>query len=291
MDINRILCPVDLSEMSAHAVDLAIVVAGYYNARLTALHVVSPTEPSVDEAALEDRRQETVSFVSRAAAPRIDVDVMVDVGQPARGILDRAASLPADLIVMGTHGRSGFEHLVLGSVAEKVLRQAACPVLTVPPGAVTTRATLPLARLLCAVDFSDGSESALRAALSLSEQSGAHLTLLHVLEWPWVEPPAPAIEDLPPAQGLALAEFRRYTEDSARHRLESLVPKSAPLSRVATRLVSGKPYARILDVAAEEGSDLIILGVRGRQPLDLALFGSTANHVVRRATCAVLTTR
>jgi nucleotide-binding universal stress UspA family protein len=272
MDINRILCPVDLSEMSAHAVDLAIVVAGYYNARLTALHVVSPTEPSVDEAALEDRRQETVSFVSRAAAPRIDVDVMVDVGQPARGILDRAASLPADLIVMGTHGRSGFEHLVLGSVAEKVLRQAACPVLTVPPGAVTTRATLPLARLLCAVDFSDGSESALRAALSLSEQSGAHLTLLHVL-------------------GLALAEFRRYTEDSARHRLESLVPKSAPLSRVATRLVSGKPYARILDVAAEEGSDLIILGVRGRQPLDLALFGSTANHVVRRATCAVLTTR
>jgi nucleotide-binding universal stress UspA family protein len=288
MDIDRILCPVDFSETSAHAVDFAIVVAGYYKARLTALHVVSPEEPSIGEIALEERRQETTAFLARAPSQQIAVDVLIDVGQPARHILDRAASLPADLIVMGTHGNSGFEHLVLGSVAEKVLRKAACPVLTVPPRAAT-RVTLPFARLLCAVDFSEASGSAVRAALSLSAESGAHLTLLHVLEWPWDEPPAPAIEELPAAQGLALAEFRRYTEESARQRLESLVPDSAPMSRVATRLSSGKPYVRILDVATEEHSDVIVLGVRGRRPLDLTLFGSTANHVVRRATCPVLT--
>jgi nucleotide-binding universal stress UspA family protein len=290
MDIERILCPVDFSETSAHAVDFAIVVAGYYKARLTALHVVSPAEPSIGEIALEERRQETTAFLARVPSQHIAVDVLIDVGQPARHILDRAASLPADLIVMGTHGSSGFEHLVLGSVAEKVLRKAACPVLTVPPRAAT-RVTLPFARLLCAVDFSEASGSAVRAALSLSAESGAHLTLLHVLEWPWHEPPAPAIEDLPVAQGLALAEFRRYTEESARQRLESLVPDSAPVSRVATRLSSGKPYVRILDVATEEHSDVIVLGVRGREPLDLRLFGSTANHVVRHATCPVLTLR
>ena len=75
-------------------------------------------------------------------------------------ILDRAASLPADLIVMGTHGAGGFQHLVLGSVTEKVLRQAACPVLTVPPRAQAT-SRLPFSRLLCAVDFSDVSLAAL----------------------------------------------------------------------------------------------------------------------------------
>jgi nucleotide-binding universal stress UspA family protein len=290
MKLARILCPTDFSETSSHAVGVAVIVAGYYHARLTALHVVSQVEPSFEELSLDGLRRDTAAFFAAATKSGIPLDVLVDLGQPARHILERASTLPADLIVMGTHGTTGFEHLMLGSVTEKVVRKARCPVLTVPPHA-EGRSSLPFTRLLCAVDFSDASLSAVKVALSLARESGACLTLLHVLEWPWPEPPPPAIDELPAAQAAALAEFRRYAEESAMTRLESLVPDSDPVSRVTTRLRSGKPHVQILDLAAGEHSDLIVIGVQGRNVLDEALFGSTTNQIVRRAACPVLTLR
>jgi nucleotide-binding universal stress UspA family protein len=281
---------------------LAVVIAGYYKAAITALHVVSPIlmaapgfatsirgEP-IEASQMESLRKDVSTQFGPAPAATIGLDIVIDVGQPVSRILERAASLLADLIVMGTHGTSGFEHLVLGSVTEKVLRKAACPVLTVPPRAHAT-SQLPFKRLLCAVDFSDASLDAVRSAWSLAEESGASFTLLHVLEWPWEEPPPPIIEQLPFEQGFALAEFRRYSEESAKKRLESLIPDSISASRIGTRLRSGKPYVQILHVAAEEQTDLIVVGVHGRNPVDMALFGSTTNQIVRRATCPVLTLR
>jgi nucleotide-binding universal stress UspA family protein len=290
MKLARILCPTDFSETSVHAVAEAVIVAGYYHARITALHVVSQVEPSFEELPVAGLRRDTAAFFDAATTRGIPVDVLVDVGQPARDILDRASTLPADLIVMGTHGAGGFEHLMLGSVTEKVVRKARCPVLTVPPHA-EGRSPLPFTRLLCAVDFSDASVSAVKSALSLARESGACLTLLHVLEWPWHEPPPPRFEELPVAQAAALAEFRRYLEEGALKRLESLVPDSDPVSRVTTRLRSGKPHVQILEVATEEHSDVIIIGVHGRNALDEVLFGSTTNQIVRRAACPVLTLR
>jgi nucleotide-binding universal stress UspA family protein len=226
-----------------------------------------------------------------AIASGVAVDILVDVGEAPNRILDRAATLPADLIVMGTHGTSGFQHLVLGSVTERVLRTARCPVLTVPPHAQAT-SHVPFRRILCAVDFSETSLAALQFATSLVQESDAALTLVHVLEWPWEEPPAPRIEELPREQGFALAEFRRYCEQGAQTRLQSLVPDALRVSQPpVARLRSGKPYVQILQAAAEEKTDLIVVGVHGRNPLDMALFGSTTNQIVRRATCPVLTLR
>ena len=298
MNPTRILCPVDFSETSKHAIDLSVVMAGWYKSQITALHVVTPLalaasgfETSAGEKSEIDRlRQLTADEFAGAAAMGVGVDAVIEVGQPAASIVERAAKLPAGLIVMGTHGTNGFQHVLLGSVTEKVLRKATCPVLTVPPRA-RSRSHLPFRHLLCAVDFSDASLDAVRSALSLSEESGASLTLLHVLEWPWDEPPAPAIEALPREQGLALAEFRRYSEASAKKGLEALIPAATRVSRIATTVRSGKPYLQILDVAAEAQADLIVIGVHGRNPVDLALFGSTTNQIVRRAACPVLTLR
>lgn len=301
MDIKQILCPTDFSETSDHAIDQAVVIAGWYKARITALHVFNPIllavpglarssgGGSVEETETERLRKETAARFGAATSAGISLDLVTDVGQPASRILDRAASLPADMIVMGTHGTSGFEHLVLGSVTEKVLRKATCPVLTVPPRARAT-SRLPFKQLLCGVDFSDSSLAALQYAFSLARESDAALTILHVLAWPWDEPPSPVPEELPFEQGVALAEYRRYCERSATARLESLVPASMrALHPPVTRLGNGKAHVKILHVAAEERSDLIIIGVRGRNPLEVTLFGSTANQVVRRATCPVLT--
>src|SRR5262245_59681358 len=123
MNIRRILCPTDLSETSALAVEQAVAMAGYYKAAIFGQHVVQLIE-SVDGVSLEGVSHETAAFFETAAKAGLTVDVEVEPGSAVHQILDHAARLPADLLVMGTHGSSGFEHLVLGSVTEKVLRKA-----------------------------------------------------------------------------------------------------------------------------------------------------------------------
>jgi nucleotide-binding universal stress UspA family protein len=298
--IKRILCPVDFSDASRHAVDHAIAIARWYNASITAFHVYHPIVTAVPglppldrvpEADLKRVYAETAACFEGASAHGVCVDVIVDVGHPAAQILVRSQAADSDLIVMGTHGASGFEHLLLGSVTEKVLRRALCPVLTVPPQTHAT-STLPFKRLLCAVDFSDSSLRGLELACSLAKESDAMLTLLHVIEWPWREPPAPILEDLPSDQAAALAEFRRYVEKSAVERLRGLTTESdRGHCVIEPRVAHGKAYTEILRTAAIERADLIVIGVHGRNAAEVMLFGSTTNQVVRRATCPVLTLR
>jgi nucleotide-binding universal stress UspA family protein len=298
--IRHILCPVDFSETSAHAVELAFAIARPYRARISALHVCAPAsmpvlagEMPMGEALEADlpRAREQTARAFQAAGAGVDVDILVEVGDPARRILDRAVSLAPDLIVMGTHGVSGFERVVLGSVTERVLRKAGCPVLTAPPR-MRASSTLPFARVLCAVDFSDWSLEALTVARSLARESGAGLTLLHVLEWPWREPPEPAFAELPLMQAEALRSYRRHLETTTLTRLQKLGQEAAQEGVAAEPLVlHGKSYVEILRAADQRRADLIVLGVHGRPAVDMLLLGSTTNQVVRAATCPVLTVR
>lgn len=141
MNVTRILCPTDFSEASDHAVDLALAIAAAYQARIAAIHVAhpavvplefaAPAGGPLDGAEIDVLRGKTAARFSGASRAGIGLDVFVDTGSPADRIVDRAASLPADLIVMGTHGRGPMAHLLMGSVAERVVRLAPCPVLVV----------------------------------------------------------------------------------------------------------------------------------------------------------------
>jgi len=304
MLVRQILCPVDFSDASSHAVDQAAVLARWYGAGITACHVDAAAEghaealgdsvvprPTLEPAERQRLQDRLATFCQAATAAGTVIDARVLSGHAVSAILEQAASLPADLIVMGTHGLSGFRHLVLGSVTEKVLRRATCPVLTVPPRAHAT-SMLPFKRVLCAVDFSAPSLQAVRFARSLASESGATLVLMHVVEWPWHEPPAPRVEDLPAAQAAALAEYRRSVETAATARLESIGGSDALAGTAAVvRVGHGKPYEQLLAAARRDGADLIVAGVHGRNALDLGVFGSTTNHLVRAATCPVLTVR
>ncbi len=296
LQINRILCPVDLSDSSRHAITHAVMMAKWYKARITALHVCNPVVvPSTDfvvagtpsvalltEAEVEDVNAQILRWFG--SVEPVQIDVVIDNGNVANRVLDRALSLPADLIVMGTHGAGGFEHLVLGSVAEKVLRKATCPVMTVPPQSRTT-SKVPFKRLLCPVDFSESSLSALQFGFSIAQESDAELTILHVFEW---LPGDEALTNRP----INVPEYRRQLEHDFDEKLHALVPDSVrDWCRPRTRTAHGKAYREILAAATEENVDLIVMGVQGRNALDLMLFGSTTNQVVRRATCPVLTLR
>jgi nucleotide-binding universal stress UspA family protein len=299
LDIRRILCPVDFSDASRHAWDHAVVIAGWYGASITALHVcnpVFPAEPPISFAELPktterltgaDRREleaDLAPWLESACAGGVVADVVFDEGHnPAAPILACATSLPADLIVLGTHGLGGFERFMLGSVTEKVLRKANCPVLTVPPPVV--KATKPpFKRLLCPVDFSPSSLAALQFAFSIAKESDAHLTIMHALDWPADDDPALELSASP--------DVRVQVEQVVKQRLEALIGDDARTWCDPTTIVShGKPYREILQVAAQQASDLIVIGVRGRGALDQWLFGSTTNQVVRRASCPVLTVK
>jgi len=297
VEIRRILCPTDFSDISRHALEHAIVIAGWYGSQIVAFHVRNPTIvlstsvplPAVtrDMASGDTNRQrseeELRTWLSPATAAGLQTDVVVDEGSPAGRILEHARSLRPDLILMGTHGQGGFERLVLGSVAEKVLRKATCPVMTVPPPAAST-SKVPFKQLLCPMDFSDSSTAALRFAFSLAQESNARLTLLHVFEWPSDEASARRV--------LETSEFHRQWETETRHQLEALIPDDARnWCTPEPKLAFGKAYQQILSVAATEHADLIVMGVRGRYAIDMVLFGSTTQQVVRQASCPVLTLR
>jgi nucleotide-binding universal stress UspA family protein len=148
----------------------------------------------------------------------------------------------------------------------------------------------PFRRLLCAVDFSEPSLTGLAFASSLARESGAALTILHVIYWPWVEPREAAGGQLRSKHAAALAEFLEYLEKSERDRLEKIVPEELrPLGISHLAVRHGKPYVEILRAAEEVRADLIVAGVHGRNVVGMTMFGSTTNQVVRRATCPVLT--
>lgn len=297
---KRVLCPIDFSETSERAAAHAAAVAGWSGADLTVQYVYAPMfvpvptlpEPAsrIPEGELE-RALEDLQRFARGAGCAAGTSFAVDVGRPVEQILARAARHRMDLIVIGTHGLSGFTRLTLGSVAEKVLRQAPCPVMTVPPGGRGT-SVLPFRRIVCAVDFSEWSLASLDLAASLARDCGAVLNVVHVVEWPWPEPPAPAFDDLPAPQRSALLEFRRYTSSGASSRLKDVVREVvAGRCQVATTVADGKPYVELVRIALEAQADLIVAGVHGRSTFDLTMFGSTANQLVRHAACPVMTIR
>jgi nucleotide-binding universal stress UspA family protein len=297
-EIARILCPVDFSDASRHAIDHAVVMAQWYEAAIVALHVHDPVYvgvagldlPDYQIAARADAgvarrvRAELETAFLPAVTAGVTVEMLVEEGSPAIRILEGVRAHGADLIVMGTHGTSGFERLLLGSVTEKVVRKATCPVLTVPPRAHAT-SRLPFRRVLCPVDFSQASIQALGVALSIAQEAQADLHLVHVLEWP--------VDQEPPAlPSFNVPAYRVYREKEAAVELERLIPAEARAwCQPGIRLLHGKPYEQILALAGEQAIDLIVIGVHGRNALDLMLFGSTTNQVIRGATCPVLTIR
>lgn len=292
--ITHALCPIDFSEISHHALDHAAAIARWHEARLTILYVFANL-PTMDlpPLVLEDAdRERLLGAMRRAAAdvpPEVPTDFRIqEAAYVHEEILTQLAATHADLLVLGTHGRSGFQRLFLGSVTEKVIRKAMCPTLVVPPRAPDVAADAPVQfrRILCPVDFSESSLAALAHAIDMAEESDARLTLLHVVDIP------SAISGEPAAFEADLDRIRHAAAADARQRLHGLVPEHArAFSTVDAAIVEGRAYLEILRQAAERQSDLIVMGVHGRGAIDLLVFGSTTHHVIRAATCPVLIVR
>jgi len=287
--INRILCPIDFSEFSVKAYDYAQSLACHYKASLLLVHVTESLTPMYPYYAFPNAyldicqqlhtnaEQQLQEFAKTHTRLGVQPEYSVQDGAVANVILDMAEVQPVSLIVMGTHGLRGFERAMLGTVTDKVLRKAHCPVLTVrkPEHDLVTQPGVPdlvqLRRILCCTDLSDQSELALEHAISLGTEYGGELALLHVLE---NVPSSADIEN----------EIAKVTES-----LEKRVsPEARRNCKTKTMVRIGQPYQQILELALESRPDLIVMGVRGRNALDLAVFGSTTYRVVQLGPCPVL---
>jgi nucleotide-binding universal stress UspA family protein len=282
--IRDVLCPVDLSGISWRALQYAAAVGRMLGARMQVLQVLEVTEPSLSAETRRRALLELDQFVSPIRPAGLAADMTVTEGTAPAEILRAADALRVGLIVMGTHGRTGFERFVLGSVTEHVVRKAPCPVLAVPPGdappELDADGRAAFRTVVCAVDFQPASMRAIDYAQAFAAESG-RLVLVHSIGWPFGQETA----DMPPE----IDALRQSVESAARDRLRRAgAGGRADLLREEA-VSAGKPYADILRHARQVSADLIVMGLHSHATNELALLGSITRHVLHDAPCPVLT--
>lgn len=297
--VNRILFATDFSECAGRAQAYAVFLAQAYQAKLEILHVLEfqpgmDPDYDVNRMYLEQLRKQAVQqldeLVNLPALAALSAQSRITPGMPSQQIKKMAKERDTDLVVLGTHGWTGLEHVLLGSTAERVVRDAPCPMLTVrlprargaPREPPTGMGPVAVQRLLVPVDFSDCSLEALEYAVQVGKQFKAVVTILHVLE--------------PVSYGLDFTLRHAGEDRQVRNRVESCLSEFARLlvSQGLTtqhEVRGGTPRDSILDCARERESDLIVMGTHGRRGLSHLATGSVAEAVLRRAPCPVLSVR
>lgn len=287
MTFAKILCPVDFSPGSRQAMRTAVRLANERDAELMLVHSwhIPPVAFAGEHAYAADIVQYITDDAQRALEDAVGdarklgarrVTSKLLNGLPWQQIVDAAAHESVDLIVIGTHGRTGLSRVVMGSVAEMVVRHAACPVLTVRP----SNEPAPYTHVLCPVDLSRPARDALHFAAELVQPGGAGITLLHVLELPVSysgKLPTPDFHRELDARAAALLE--RWTS-------ELRTKTSVPVTQL-TRI--GRPGAQVLAALDDDRTfDLVVMGSHGHTGVTRLLLGSVAEKVVRHAPCPVL---
>jgi nucleotide-binding universal stress UspA family protein len=287
--LKKVLFLTDFSEPSEAALPFAAAVAREYGAKVYALHVMTPTPyvyttPETTVATMEAQEEVAHAEMQRADAQLAGLvhETIVENDLGVWPAVERATKqLGIDMIVVGTHGRSGIERLLLGSVAEEIFRRSSVPVLTIGPwaaGAVHNAAKFH--RILFATDFTKESLAAAPYAISMAQENQARLILLHVIRG-----------------GRSRTDEKRTEETiaDAMYRLLEIVPADAELwCRPEASVQYGSPGDMILGVAKDRGADLIVMGVRdaaGHLGAATHVQRATAHQVVSHAHCPVLTVR
>jgi nucleotide-binding universal stress UspA family protein len=289
LPFKKIVCPIDFSDMSYEALQSAERLARHDEAELLLVHIITFPAPNdkgftTEAEAFAFAREAAEEKLQHIIATRLNhlktTRIIIRSGSPAgHFIIDLAREEGADLIVIGTHGLTGWRRLVLGSVTEEVMRLAQCPILTVRSCRSESATDQPYQKILSPIDFSAPSLVALGKAGELAAGWDAALSVLHVME-----PMAPAV----PVVGLA---EKRETE--AAQKLSMVIEKHLPeplweAAESRRLLRSGRPGEEIVRVAEDDAFDLIVIATQGRTGWRHLFFGSVAGEVVRIAPCPVL---
>jgi len=289
MKISKILVPVDFSPFAGYATDYAIYFAEKYNAEITLFHAIVLYETGVDEESHVRQMEEIIRRKEKTSHAMLDKHegkyakaALKLRSETARGvsasdtILEHLAENDYDLIVMGTHGRTGLKNLIYGSVAEKIVRLSAIPVMTVHNG---PDRQVDIKKILVPVDFSENSRKGADRALDLAKEFGAKVEFLHVIE-----------QQLHPSFHVVGIEsifaINPDLKKISSEKLREFVPSDLESGYT---VMEGSAPQTIVEYAKENKFDLIVMSTRGFTGIDHLLIGSTTERVVRLAECPVLT--
>ncbi len=295
MKVRKILVPVDFSEYSNTALEYGLLWGETFGAELTLLHVNTLFHEHYEydrlmhsyQGIVDKEREQLHRWMKEHAARAAEREVkfryeILDGRSAAQTILHYVKENPYDLVIIGTHGRSGIKHLLLGSVAEKVSRLSPYPVLTTHKDVEKFR----VKNILVPVDFSDYSRQATRMAVDIAREFDARIHLLHVFEranaahFQWIpETVRPYFDMNPDLRERILEDLQEYKDETIPHWTLEVVEE-------------GLAYREIITYAEEHEIDLIVMATRGYNKFEYFwMWGSTTERVVRLAPCPVLTTR
>lgn len=289
MKLKNILVPVDFSPFSDMAVEYALSLAEKFEAKVVLAHaIVLFNEEPYEEAFLKAYEREVklkeketndlfIPISEKASERGVEVSSEILRGfSAADAILELIATSEYDLVVMGTHGRTGLKKWIYGSVAEKVVRMSPVPVLTVH----NEMSEFNLERILVPVDFSDYSKKAVEAAVALAREFDATLQFLYVVP-----------QDFHPAwfAGGVATTFKLDVElrERAAERLMEFTGETGVHASYA--VLEGIPHSEIVNFARALNVDMVVMGTRGLTGLEHFVVGSTTERVVRLADKPVLT--
>jgi len=289
---KHLLCPVDFSDSSRRALAWSSGFAKAVGARLTVLHVLDTGLLSLGNlVAVPDafgelrRRAEEAILQLKRSLDLSAATVEVAEGVPDEVVVSAANRGDVDLLVMGTHGLSGFEKFFLGSVTEKVLHRVEVPLLSISPGAEKAGPPDPRT-ILMAIDFGPESQAVVRHGTWLAEHFRTKLIALHVVPPPYVVLNESSYEPL------TRMEVNRLTDSlvsKRREDLEALLPTGGVERQAVVRV--GAPFESLRTEIEERSVDMAILGAGGHGNVGIRWLGSTCHKMVRLAPCPVMVVR
>ena len=295
---KKILVPLDGSKLSERALGPALALAQQVGGEVILLSVPVLKHMFVmdkaghglllpDDSRKDSQRELTEylqTVVESQTHPEFTLRTKVIDGDEASVIVDTAVAENIDLIVMSTHGRSGFQHWLLGSITERVLHSAPCPVLIV-------RSSQPISRVLFPLDGSELAKCALEPGFEIAAKLGCQATLFNVIEHFYVSTAdADRLESVEAGLGRQLEESL-FTKNEAylqiiKQRYEQMVDQEIHIA-----LAEGPTAKRILGFAENWNADLIVMATHGRTGLRRWLYGSVTEKVLRGAHCHMLVIR
>lgn len=288
---KKILFTTDFSPQAAAALPHAAEMARRYSTETIVLHV--GMQDRDDPAGMHELFDDEEHYRSHLEAHLKDIldqlgpgvkvrTVVLRASSVAGALLDYAEEEAVDLIVLGTHGRSGISRFFLGSVAEKVIRHARCPVLAVGPDRAGYRSHPGYEKILVGFDFSEYSQNAAAAALELARRFGARVQVLHVVER-FINP---VFSDV--YKQLLAQELPGLLERTRESLKDSLGKETLAEVDVEVRSVDEKAHREIARFARDGGVDLIVVGTHGLSGWERLLMGSTTERLLRCAPCPIL---
>ncbi len=294
--VTHILFATDFSPCSAPAFRYAVEWANIVEAKFTVLHVLS-LQPGLDidagiaQSYLDEQRNVAQDHLHQLLAEArqhvSQASIEMQTGLPSAKICEVAREHKADLIIMGTHGWTGFNRVVFGSVAERVIQRAPCPVLSIPdrsPKDTTGKASLTIKprHIVLPIDFSDCSMDAYEYAVQVVKWFETSLTLVCA-----IEPPSYSLDFT-----LTHPLQDKANREKINNRLQELTTILVEQGLSAQYELVAKPSVEaILEASSEQKADLLIMGTHARKGLSRLILGSTTAQVLQHSPCPILTVK